>query len=321
MIDTHAHAFPNLDHYTAQLGPGQAPAKSLLSLAGRLPRLLGTIAPSVGGGPLLGIERVAAMRRDASPRVAATLEATLSTMAAPAVLCTGTLNRLIESMDRHGVQRTVLISGPPVATNAWLLRTCREQAGGRFIAVPTLPDVPADADAAAWAAGFEKLADGGAGGFKLHANLEGLPPRHAAYRAMFEVARARGLFVIIHTGCFEIVSYKRKAPSEPADFAHLLQDYPEVKVCLAHMNRDHPERAWEVMRRFEQVYTDTSWQPAERIRQAVREVGLERILLGSDWPLLHPDLQGDALAVLRAAVSEADAERIGVANAEAFLGI
>ena len=45
------------------------------------------------------------------------------------------------------------------------------------------------------------------------------------------------------------------------------------------------------MKRYEQLYTDTSWQPAEAISRAIAALGSERILLGSDWPLLHTELQ------------------------------
>jgi len=87
------------------------------------------------------------------------------------------------------------------------------------------------------------------------------------------------------------------------------------------MNRDDPRPVFELMKRHEQLYTDTSWQPAEVITQAVEEVGDERLLFGSDWPLLHLNLQGDGLEVLRRAVDEQVAERIGRDNPRRFLGL
>jgi len=149
--------------------------------------------------------------------------------------------------------------------------------------------------------GCLRILDRGAAGFKIHPNMDGLPVDAPAYRAAFEVARERDRFIIVHTGCFNVIGYQNQRPADPSLFEPWFARYPEVRVCLAHMNRDHPEEAWEVMRRHDQVWTDTSWQSADSIRRAVDAIGPERIVLGSDWPLLHPDLQGDSLACLERA--------------------
>ena len=85
------------------------------------------------------------------------------------------------------------------------------------------------------------------------------------------------------------------------------------------MNRDEPEVVWKLLREHDQLWTDTSWQPAEVIRRAVDEIGASRILLGSDWPLLHPDLQGESLELLRRACSDRELEQIADENAGQFL--
>ena len=97
---------------------------------------------------------------------------------------------------------------------------------------------------------------------------------------------------------------------------------PDVRIrkLKAHMNRDQPAEAWALMERHAHLYTDTSWQPADHIQQAIASVGVQRILLGSDWPLLHDDLQGDALDALRRAASSVDVDRITRDNALAFVG-
>ena len=103
--------------------------------------------------------------------------------------------------------------------------------------------------------------------------------------------------------------------------ASYFEDYPHVRVCLAHMNRDDPDEALSAMRRFESLYTDTSWQTAESIANAIGEVGPERILLGSDWPLLHADLQGECARLLERAASDREVETITGPSAARFLGI
>jgi uncharacterized protein len=330
MIDCHAHAYPTLDYQAARLATRMpAPAGALLEQgAALLGSAIGVLQRWSDSGraserPSLGIEQVARMQAGRSERANQMMEGALSALAFPALLANGTLERLLASMDRFGVERTVLIGAPPLASNEWLLGDAVAAAGDRIIPVATLPEGPDRASATedVWIDAWAAAADAGARGLKIHLNMDGLPAGHLAYRAAFEVASAHDLFVIVHTGCFHVLAYKDGRPSEPDALEPLYADYPGVRVCLAHMNRAHPERCWQVMRRHEQVFTDTSWQPVDAIRAAIAEIGADRILLGSDWPLLHDGLQGDAIDLLRRATDADTAERIGTANARAFLGV
>jgi uncharacterized protein len=329
MIDCHTHAYPQASEQFSRAVEGLAPAlhtsfkqsvAPLLDLAqGALARAVGNLARSSERGPM-GIEKLAQQRQQRSSGMNKTLETGLSAVAAPPVLLLGTLEQLLASMEQHGIERSVLIAGEPAASNTWVLEAARASAE-TLIPVTMLPQMQRDADEGAWIDGFEALVADGAQGLKIHANMDGHAPDHPVYRTLFEVAQARKRFVIIHTGAFAAVGYKHMRPADPASYEPLFEAFPEVPVCLAHMNRDEPQVVFELMQRHEQLYTDTSWQPAEAITQAVEAVGSERLLFGSDWPLLHLNLQGDGLDVLRRAVSEQDAERIGGENARRFLGL
>src|SRR5690606_37371000 len=151
---------------------------------------------------------------------------------------------------------------------------------GRLVPVAILPDLLPGAPLAEWISALHDLADRGARGFKIHPNFDDKVADHPAYRAVFEVASARRMFIILHTGCFAVPAYPSRRPAEPSDFEPLFAAHPEVPVCLAHMNRDHPERAWQVMARHPTLYADTSWQSAAAIGRAIETVGPERLLLG-----------------------------------------
>lgn len=308
MIDCHAHAYPDLGERAPQLG----------AMLGAPRRLHEWLSRQVGL-PLRGVERIAQLRERPEGPVRQLVDLLISGVAAPGVIGFGTADSLVASMDRHAISRSLLIAAPPFATNAWVIEQCRRSAG-RLVPVVCLPDLTRSAPERAWVDDLDRLAADGARGFKIHPNMDGLEPDHVAYRAMFEVARARGLFVILHTGHFQTLGYRRPGPAEPEAYADFFTAFPEVRVCLAHMNRDRPEGAWELLRRFEQLFTDTSWQPAGSIRRAVDQVGAARILLGSDWPLLHGDLQGEVLAIARDALSDADLQQVGCDNPPRFLG-
>lgn len=335
MIDCHAHAFPTLAELSSHL-PATAQAflasstgqtlkdvgKNVLSQLpkssrlGKLAKGLGSILPAAL--PKDSAE-LAHLREKLPGNLHKSLEYFMSAGTGPKLLLEGTVDKLINSMDRNGIKKTVLIGAPPLADAHWILKTTQEHSG-RFIPVLNVPPIAAESGEKGWLAAFEELADLGARGFKIHPNMDPYHHHHLAYQAMFQVAKARDLFIILHTGCFTVPGYKSLKPSEPEDFTHLFTAYPKVKVCLAHMNRDHPERAWDMMKKHAQIYTDTSWQPAANINRALHEVGSDRILLGSDWPLLNDELQDNAVREMRSATSDHVFEKLTEDNAKAFLG-
>src|SRR5262249_12090131 len=159
---------------------------------------------------------------------------------------------LLASMDRNRIAQTVLIGAPPVASNEWLLTEAMRQAPGRLVPVATLPALPEQSSLDAWTSAYEELAQKGARGFKIHSNLDGLPADHPAYAALFDVAQQHKLFVILHTGCFKVLGFKKPGPVDIPSYEPLFKRHPEVPVCLAHMNRREPEGAWTAMKRHGQ---------------------------------------------------------------------
>ena len=333
MIDCHAHAYPaagtQLERVADHLVPGRgaqltraatgvgALAKAGLSsvLSRKLPRVKRPTVP-----PALGIESLARLRQRTPGRAADILEHITGTALAPTVLVSGQLDQLVASMQRHGIERTVVIAAPPVAPNDWLLSEARQHEG--IIPFVMLPrPLSAHRGVEDWHRALTDLVTRGAAGLKIHPNMDGLSPSHNAYRALFEVAREHALPVILHTGCFHTAAYVHNRPADPTDWAHWFDDYPGVRVCLAHMNRERPEVAWELAGRHDNVYVDTSWQPTDTVRRAFGHMSPDRLLLGSDWPLLHKELQGEALSILQRAVPAAEVRRIGEDNARAFLGL
>src|SRR5262245_16438598 len=115
MIDCHAHAFPDLAYHAAKLpGPlGDAVGMVLPAVTSLAKRLGG------GGKSRISTERVAALRKRGPRALHRATEMAGSLALAPAVMAGGTVEKLLESMDRHGIERTVVIAAPPVAPNSW----------------------------------------------------------------------------------------------------------------------------------------------------------------------------------------------------------
>jgi predicted TIM-barrel fold metal-dependent hydrolase len=325
MIDTHCHVYPPFSKMAAPvLDRLPPPVAERLEQAGLLAAGLVALAkerlPEMPLPSPPTIEQVADLHARLPELMRRPVETLSSLAVLPALLLRGSADALLTSMDNAHIEQSVVIAAPPIVPNDWLLEEIVPRANGRIIPVAGLPELRDEATEREWQEAFTALADKGARGFKIHPNLDKRTADHTAYRALFQVAQKRKLFVILHTGCFHVLGYRHPGAVELAAFEHLFREYPRVSVCLAHMNRDRPEDAWEMMGKYEQLFADTSWQPSRNISRAFTTVGSERIMLGSDWPLLHPGLQSDAVATLRRASTDAQLEQVTTKTPRAFLG-
>lgn len=115
-------------------------------------------------------------------------------------------------------------------------------------------------------------------GLKLH-------PTAGKYRAdcpevhpLLDVCRDAQVPVLFHCAADEF--------SAPALLRQVAAEYPDVPIILAHMNMFGPAQdAIAVAEDFANVYLDTSWVRPERVVEAVRRVGADRVLWGTDAPL------------------------------------
>lgn len=305
MIDTHVHAIP-LPATRAGMGILHRGVAHLAN------RVLPAQTP-------LSIGRLAQIRNAVAGAAYPVLEQAVQLSALPVVLAGGTLGGLLTSMDRHHIQRSVLIGASGHIPNAFVFAAATE-APERIVPVAHLPGVSHDADLEAWVEGFRDLVRQGAAGFKIHPNWDGVRPGHPSYEAAFTVAGEANRFIIIHTGCFHVRNYRDLTPVALHEVEPYFERFPDVRVCLAHMNRERPEEVWRLQRRYDAVYTDTSWQPAHVIRRAIDRAGSERLMLGSDWPLLHLGLQRDARDTAQRAATGQHAANILEDAPARFLG-
>jgi predicted TIM-barrel fold metal-dependent hydrolase len=135
---------------------------------------------------------------------------------------------------------------------------------------------------------------------------------------LFAFAAERRAVVLTHSG---------EANSMPADFILFADAHPEMKLILAHIgcgyDRDmgHQVRAIQTSRAGN-IYADTSSASsivANLIEWAVREIGADRVLFGTDTPLYSTALQRTRIDC--ADLSEADKRSILRDNAIGLLRI
>ena len=141
----------------------------------------------------------------------------------------------------------------------------------------------------------ERCAEAGLSGVgELHPDTQGFDLGDSDTMApLMEVVRRRGLIVTTHSSEPVGHTYPGKGTVRPEALWRFIECYPDVTVVCAHWGGGLPFYALmpEVAEGLRHVYFDTAASPflyrAEVFKTAVDLVGADKVLLGSDFPLLR----------------------------------
>jgi predicted TIM-barrel fold metal-dependent hydrolase len=196
------------------------------------------------------------------------------------LLFESTATDLRDSMEESNVDYSVLIAHPPYLMNEQLLELCQQYP--QFI-----PAVNIGSGTAKPGSALRSYIKKGAKLLKIHPAFDGEGADSPRYKSLLKIADEQGLPVILHTGCFHSrLFFKDPELGKVQNFAPWFENYKKVRFVLAHMNLHEPAVALDLAEEFPNLFVDTSWQPSETIGEAVRRLGAERVLFGSDWPLV-----------------------------------
>lgn len=144
-----------------------------------------------------------------------------------------------------------------------------------------------------------ELLAAGARGVKLHPSLQGFVPNEVAYYPLYEVAAGAGVPVLFHTGQTGIGAGLpggrgiRLRYSDPMLIDDVAADFPSLQVILAHPSVPWQDAAISMATHKANVWIDLSgWSPKyfpPQLVGAVNGVLREKVLFGSDYPLITPD--------------------------------
>ena len=193
----------------------------------------------------------------------------------------GTVLGLLASMDRAGIDRSVLL---PVATKASQVRTINDWVIGlaseRIVPFGAMhPDV-----ADPWAE-IALLRAAGVRGFKMHPEYQSFEPTEPRLQPIYRAAAEQKMTIYFHAGgdvAFDSVR------GTPASFVDVLDAWPDLRIVLAHMGGF---RVWPgVLERLagRDVWIDTAYTlghlPDDEFVALARAHGVDRVLSGSDGP-------------------------------------
>lgn len=227
----------------------------------------------------------------------------------------GTLGGLVASMDRGGVERSLVA---PVATkpsqvatiNDWVLGMDRT----RIIPFGAMhPDFPQPAEELA------RLAEAGVKGFKLHSQNQDFSPDEPRMDAIYEAAIELGLIILFHAGGFVV---QQGTEARPEHFARTLDAHPRLRCILAHMGS---YLYWDEVREHllgRNVYFDTAYVPGNlpdaELLALIRDHGVDKVLFGSDGP--WTDVGAQVVHLRRLGMTPAEEEAVFGGNALRLLG-
>lgn len=207
------------------------------------------------------------------------------------------VEKMLESMDESGVDKSVIFGFPwgksemSKTQNDYILDSV-QRFPNRFIGFCCLD--PFNADAADEVLRCLDAGLSGVGEIAFYNRgidedvLEALKP-------IMEICLDRAIPVMIHTNEPLGHSYQGKAPITLLQIYNLARCYPDNKIILAHWGGGiffYQALKKEVKECLKNVYFDTAASPYlydSRIYKLAKELaGLEKILFGSDFPLISP---------------------------------
>ncbi|HBI15825.1 MAG TPA: amidohydrolase [Desulfobulbaceae bacterium] len=207
----------------------------------------------------------------------------------------GTAADLLRSMDRAGIERSVICS---IATRPQHFRSILDWSqkvrSERLLPLPSVhPKSEQIADE------IRQIAEAGFPGIKLHPYYQGFALDEERLTPLYESLIRHNLLVVMHTG-FDIAYPRTPLVCDPVRIRKVIERFPELKLITTHLGAwDHWD---EVQRRLIglPIYMDISYSldflDPETARQMLTSHPADYLLFGSDSPWAD---QHAALELLR----------------------
>jgi predicted TIM-barrel fold metal-dependent hydrolase len=140
----------------------------------------------------------------------------------------------------------------------------------------------------------DKVNKQGARGIKLHPTVQRFFPNDHRLWPAYQAAERMGLPVIHHAGRFEGTTQY----AQPKYFAEVLKTFPRLTTVVAHLGIGFVDEAVSLAQNFPNARFDCSaiisrpeddyGLPDDDLARLIREIGVARIMFGSDFPWYDP---------------------------------
>lgn len=143
------------------------------------------------------------------------------------------------------------------------------------------------------------IEDYGVRGFKFHPTVQGFDPSDTVYAPLYSVLEDAGVVALFHTGQTGIGAGMpggrgfRLGLSNPMLLDGVAADFPQLQIIMAHPSVPWQDEALSVATHKHNTWIDLSgWSPkyfAESLVRAANSYLKDRVLFGTDFPLLTPE--------------------------------
>ena len=231
-----------------------------------------------------------------------------------------------ETLAAHGVARFCFFSyahkpGIARALNAWIADTAKALPAG----IPVGTVHAGDADVVAVA---DEAMDAGLAGFKFHLSVQRFRADDTRLMPFYERVAERERFLIVHAGTMPY----RDAFTGLDGFRGVMRRFPRLRVIVAHLGAFDTEGFLAMTEEFPNLYLDTTMAltplsdrylggDADAIPTEWLLRYQDRIMLGSDFPLIPYAYEEERSFVARRSLPDAVARKILHDNAARFLNL
>ena len=198
--------------------------------------------------------------------------------------------RIVDTVGRLGADVDHLVPGRLERRNEWTCNLARENPS----LVPFINLDPLQDEATMTGEILDKVTNHGAKGIKLHPGSQRFYPNDRRLWPAYRTAQEMGLPVIFHGGRF--VSPAQYA--QPKNFVEVLEAFPNMVLVMAHIGTGYEHEAISLARTYPSLQFDCSAiishtaadaeVTRERLAAIIREIGVERVMFGSDFPWYDP---------------------------------
>ena len=126
------------------------------------------------------------------------------------------------------------------------------------------------------------------GGLRLEPYRWGLPPTDRLYYPLFAACCELGVPVTLHVG--QTTLRYPSEPGRPLYIDRVALDFPELTIVCSHLGWPWADEMVAMAWKHPRVFISTAGYPPERYPpffvHFLRSFGQEKVLFGSDWPLL-----------------------------------
>ncbi|MBI2809707.1 MAG: amidohydrolase family protein [Candidatus Melainabacteria bacterium] len=226
------------------------------------------------------------------------------------------MKELIHSMDKQGISHAVVYSLEPLTKTQEILDITEPYRDRISVFASVNNEI---ADRVGYLAPF--VESGAVRGIKIHPQVGGYS-RDDIFEATKDVitlAAEYRLPVCFHTGHIPVEALSGIGGNvDVKSIEPLIKAYPSCTIVLNHIGWESWREVLKIAVKYENVMVETSWQPAHVVRRAVKTIGAQRVLFGSDYPLFQ---QWQALRDVRRALARKDFEQVASLNAVRLLGL